>query len=312
MGREEMSPVGPASFSGVLRAALKERGMSLRAVHSLLADRGSPVSVTTLSSWGTGTRHPEGPRSVAAVEELERLLLLPPGTLVDLLRASKRPGQVGRLGAAFAEDRERVFDEITTDLGADPQTALREIWASVVATVNAAGGVATYRCRSLLQATTGSVRSIPIIVVLPDGVEDLPVIRAVGGGSVGRSLTHASRTMMGARFDLEYELNAPESTMVEFEIRFSDAFPADREVGYGTKRRARELSIWVQFEQGAAPEWVREFEDSSEGFVEAEPRPIAGKSVHARRANWGPGYFGLRWGAGAPDGGVPVPPGELE
>lgn len=311
MAREEKSFVEPASFHEVLRAALAKRGMSLRTVHSLLADRGNPISVTTLSSWSTGSRHPEGSRSVAAVEELERLLLLPPRALVDLLRASKRPGQVGRLGAAFTDDREGLFDELTADLGADPQEALREIWASVVATVNTAGVVATYRCRSLLQATTGSVNSIPIIILLPEGVEALPVVRAVGGGSIGRNLTHASRTMMGARFDLESTLNAPETTMVEFEIRFPGAFPADREVGYGTKRRARELSIWVHFEQGAVPEWVREFEDSSEGLIEAEPRSMMGRSVHARRANWGPGYFGLRWGTWAPGGDGLVQTGEL-
>jgi hypothetical protein len=93
--------------------------------------------VTTLSYWRSGARHPEGSRSAAAVEELERLLLLPPRSLTARIGPSKRPGQTGRLGAAFADDREQLVHEVIAELATDPQEALREIWASVVANASA-------------------------------------------------------------------------------------------------------------------------------------------------------------------------------
>jgi hypothetical protein len=76
-----------------------------------------------------------------------------------------------------------------------------------------------------LQATTGVVRSIPIVIPLPDDADHLPVVNAVGGGSIGVTFVHPSRRMIGVRFDLQASVKTPETAMVEFEVAYPALVP---------------------------------------------------------------------------------------
>src|SRR5690606_34148545 len=86
---------GAASFAEALSAAIRVRGLTLSRLHDRLVARGNPVSMATLSYWRSGARHPEGAQSLAAVTDLEELLDLDRGTLVDRLRPTLRTGPLG-------------------------------------------------------------------------------------------------------------------------------------------------------------------------------------------------------------------------
>ncbi len=65
-----------------LREALEERGLSLQRLRAHLALRGVDVSVATLSYWVNGRSRPTRGKSLVVLRHLERILEVPPGTLL--------------------------------------------------------------------------------------------------------------------------------------------------------------------------------------------------------------------------------------
>ncbi|GAA0360540.1 hypothetical protein NE235_21505 [Actinoallomurus spadix] len=86
---------GVTEFSGALRTAIQNSGLTLESLRTRLRQRGIRVSAATLSYWQGGRSRPQRPDSIAAVGVLEQILELPAGTLTDLLRPRRRRGQAG-------------------------------------------------------------------------------------------------------------------------------------------------------------------------------------------------------------------------
>ena len=63
---------GEDDFAGVLREAVRERGLSLERLRSELSGHGVRVSVATLSYWQTGRSRPERATSLAAIGRSSR------------------------------------------------------------------------------------------------------------------------------------------------------------------------------------------------------------------------------------------------
>ncbi len=72
-------------FHLALRAAIRERGLTLERLRAHLARRGISVGLSSLSNWQTGHARPETAGSLRAVRALEEILDLPPRSLVRLL-----------------------------------------------------------------------------------------------------------------------------------------------------------------------------------------------------------------------------------
>ena len=72
-------------FDVALRRAVAARGLTLDRLAERLATAGTPVSVSTLSNWQRGRTIPATPSSRRAVNELERILGLPPDALAATL-----------------------------------------------------------------------------------------------------------------------------------------------------------------------------------------------------------------------------------
>lgn len=68
-------------FSDILRAA----GMPITRLSAELARRGTPVSAASLSYWRNGVAVPARPTSLAALEQIEDFLGLPPRMLFEAL-----------------------------------------------------------------------------------------------------------------------------------------------------------------------------------------------------------------------------------
>jgi hypothetical protein len=79
-------------FHTALRAAVRERGLTLDRLRAHLARRGIPVGLSSLSDWQHGRRRPRSAGSLRAVRALEDILGLPQRSLIGLLGEPARPG----------------------------------------------------------------------------------------------------------------------------------------------------------------------------------------------------------------------------
>ncbi|MBV8933447.1 MAG: hypothetical protein JOZ47_06090 [Kutzneria sp.] len=72
-------------FHQALHDAIVARGLSLARLGALLDATGTHIGQSTLSYWQRGLRRPDMPKSSGAVLALERVLELPPRSLINLL-----------------------------------------------------------------------------------------------------------------------------------------------------------------------------------------------------------------------------------
>ena len=292
-----MSPREEADFAHLFRRAVETQGVSLSQLHRRLDAQAVPVSLATLSYWRSGARRPEGKQSRAVVHALEEILGLSPGVLVDALGPSRRPGRSPAPGTVFADEHERWIAETLAALDADPPDLVREVSSTTVATVGPDGALRGFRTRSLQQATTSkAVRALPMVVPVDTEAPSRPRILAVRGATVAFEFTHPSNAMIGARIELEAELRAPETTIIECGLDIPHDYPPQYAVAHGTLRRARELAIWVQFDSASVPAWVQETEENGDGEREHPRRPVRGTTAHAVRHGFGPGWLSIEWG----------------
>ena len=75
-GLDSLLLTGP--FHTALRAAIRERGLTLDRLRWHLAQRGIRIGLSTLSLWQHGHSRPERDSSLKAVRALEDVLGLPP------------------------------------------------------------------------------------------------------------------------------------------------------------------------------------------------------------------------------------------
>ncbi len=83
-------------FACLLRTAIAASDLTLRDLRDRLAARGAPVSLSSLSTWQSGTSRPERRTSLRVIAQLEEELGLPTGRLRDALgprSARTRPGR---------------------------------------------------------------------------------------------------------------------------------------------------------------------------------------------------------------------------
>ncbi|QKW10556.1 helix-turn-helix transcriptional regulator [Streptomyces sp. NA04227] len=103
-----MTPAPALTFASALREALRRRGLPLQRVCDRLAACGISVSPATLSHWQRGRSFPERPQSLRAVRELENILAVAPGSLVNLLQP-QRPRGRSRTAVQDLSVSRRVF-----------------------------------------------------------------------------------------------------------------------------------------------------------------------------------------------------------
>ncbi|WP_214110523.1 hypothetical protein [Acrocarpospora catenulata] len=103
-------------FERALRAAIAARGLSLERLHVRLAERGTHVSLASLSNWQRGRSRPERSSSLAAVGELEIILGLPTHSLVTLLGPRRPRGRwLGDDPSAQREELRGIVESLADD-----------------------------------------------------------------------------------------------------------------------------------------------------------------------------------------------------
>lgn len=285
---------GTDGFSAVLREAIAARAVSLVWLRDRLAALGSPVSLTTLSYWRTGRRHPEGPASLAAVSAIEELLRVPHGQLLASIPPSRRTGPMPAPEIPIDDGAIRAATEETLEaLGAAPATALRDVSSQVVADVDEHGRIVRRANRVLAQSTSGTITELPWIEVAPAPTTSLPRVSRVMGARVVRNHRHPGGQVNGFVFELERAVTAPDTTLLEFVTELDADYPHESEIAHFVTRPARETLLWVRFHPDHLPAWCEE------QAGEEEPRRLdlgTGRTAYTTRSGFGPGVLSLRWG----------------
>lgn len=296
---EAIGTPSPSAFSSALRDAIAARRVSLAWLAERLRADGNPVSKATLSYWRSGSRNPEGPQSLSAVEAIEDLLGLNTGTLMKLIGPSHRTGPYGTTRFPLSDaEMEVAVIEVFEALGSVRFDPSRDVTTHSVADVDAHGNLLRRSTRTLLQSTSGVITHVPYVEMTPGIVTPAPTFRALGGGSVVQAFSHASGEVHGALFELERPISSAQTTVLEWELELPSDYPPLRETGHGVSRQARELLLWTRFHPDALPDWIDEVTDTPDGTT-VEPRSLDGaRSIHQIRRRWGPGMLSLRWGYG--------------
>lgn len=299
MTEDQIARAEAMSFADALSLAIRERGTTLARLHARLADRGNRVSMATLSYWRSGARRPEGAQSLAAIADLEELLSLDQGALLDRLGPTLRTGPLGSTAFPFDEELiEQHVRETFLAMGAVYPDPTRELTTHAVTDVGADGHVLRRTTRLLVQATSGTMSAIPFVELTPGIRTPPPQFEAVGGGRITRRHSHPSGEVHGFLFETECAITAPGSTMIEWAVVYPPGTPATDGTGHGVAFRSRELLVWTRFHPAAVPDWCEEVEETPEGEV-VTPRTLDGaQSLHAIRRGFGPGALGIRWGYG--------------
>ncbi|MBW1640112.1 hypothetical protein G3H63_13675 [Microbacterium resistens] len=294
------APPADTAFSRELRRAIAAHGISLARLRDQLRARGNPVSVTTLSYWRSGSRRPEGPQSLAAVDELERILGLVHGSLRELIGPTHRTGPIGGLAHPLAErNLEDATAEVMTALGMGNAPIVRDVSTHVVTEVGDHGDVLRRSMRSLIQSTTGILTAFPYVELSPGMPIEPPVFRAVAGARVGHRVSHPDGEVHGVVFELDRPIGPAETALIEWELSYPPDRPSGiRETGHGVARQSRDVLLWTRFHPDAVPDWLEEHEETPESTTR---RPIAlttGTAIHQVRRRFGPGLLALSWGFG--------------
>ncbi|HEU4425090.1 MAG TPA: hypothetical protein VFR67_21380 [Pilimelia sp.] len=189
-------------FHVALRAAIRDRGLTLDRLRWHLARRGISVALSSLSNWQHGHSRPEHPNSVRAVGALEDILRLPPTSLVRLLMTgdplaeaaadrgvARRRAGLDEAGGALAElldalpgSRECQFDVLSRQdkVSVDTDRRGSQIWSRTVVRARSDGvdryvlryfgcrngDMAQVRLHSLENCRLGRVRRHPSAPVL--------------------------------------------------------------------------------------------------------------------------------------------------
>jgi hypothetical protein len=298
MGKDGSSHAGD-EFAGAFRDAVNARRVTLSWLQARLRARGNRVSLATLSYWRSGARRPEGAQSLAALVDIEELLGLEPGALTRLIGSSHRTGPLGpNLFPLKQHAIERAVKDAFTALGAAYPDTSRELTTHSVTDVDAAGNVRATQTRSIVQSTIGTVTAIPFLELTPGVRTPAPVFRADFGGRMRATYSHPDGEVHGMLLELDAPLTAPQTTVIEWSVRYPPDYPAARETGHAVARQCRELLIWTRFHPDALPDWLEERVDTPHGITVAPISLHGGTSVHQVRRAFGPGALVLRWGFG--------------
>lgn len=286
-------------FAAALRAAIVARGVTLAWLRERLNSSGNPVSAATLSYWRSGARRPEGPHSIAAVEEIEALLRLEPGALLSLIGPTQRVGPMGNVQYPLMHARlEQLTTETFAGLGAPAIDAARDVSTTAVTEVGADGFVISRTTRTLVQSTSGTITNVPYVDMTPGVSTPAPLFSMAGGGHISRRYSHPSGEVHGALMELERPLGPAQTTMIEWKLEYPPDYPGTRETGHGLARRCRELVLWTKFHPDALPSWIEEVVETPDGTIVTPLFLDGATALHQVRQGWGPGMLVLRWGYG--------------
>jgi len=287
--------MGELGFPGAFADALARRGVSLAWLHDRLVERGHRVSPAALSYWRSGRSQPERDTSREALVQIEQLLRVEPGFLVDRLGPARPPGP--RPGEKRARE---LFAEAPGMRQALHELGFEGLYDELVENVrhitvdlDADGRATEIEMRAVMVARRDGARRTPVLVTLDERGE-VPVFVPGAGCSPGRTCLDPAGGVFGVELVLDRELRKDEAA--PYELRIELPSPSyDRFFDHYCARRLAELLLWVRFDPDRLPARVERY-SRIDGVEEAEVVDLGGGTgAHALARGFGPGLLGVRW-----------------
>ncbi|MBO2458297.1 hypothetical protein [Actinomadura violacea] len=289
------------SFDSVLRTAVQARGLGLERLHARLAERGIQVSVASLSNWQRGRCRPERSRSLSAVQALEEILELAPGSLTALLGPRRPRGRWAHNvpGALSYRDVSQVHasvDRLLDQIRNPVDGQLR--WLSCDETVRVGAGrdERSVRTRVVFQARTDGVDRH--VAVHYCEKEMLPDIRRASHCRLGQVRTDPEAGVTAAELLFEHPLRRGETYMVDYEFGYSRGGPEATFYQRWFRHPMHMYLLHVHFEPDALPaRCLRVWQPNTvtPPADVAELRLSGWRAVHVAEMEVRPGVHGIRW-----------------
>ena len=284
------------SFPDALRTAVRRSGRSLESLRRRLEERGSSVSIATLSYWQSGRSQPQRSASLEAVAHLEEILGVPRGHLVSRLGPPRRPGPTrGLPTAAPLPDEIPLGQRALEELGFGVHHELVDVTVHDTIDVDARGVQRVRTIRNVVRATRDGAQRIPALLSVSKPTGAVAEFEAVSGCRIGRRVTHAREGVFAAEILLERPLRIDATGAAEHRVTLpADAAPDDA-VEYFLLHRVTELMVWVRFDPDRLPVSVETY-TVIDGRTASSLVDLAGStSVQHVVHRVGPGRVGIRW-----------------
>lgn len=290
---------GQPTFAAVLSKAVQARGLSLDRIRARLEMAGVPVSNATLSYWQSGRSMPTRARSLRTLVELESILELEPGSLIELIRSAD--GRIRHQLFAWQSvlPGASVAEQIISDLGIDSTGLVSRIGLHDTATIGADRTESTQLTRQVLRAERSGVRSWPVVIQQDTADQVTPEIEAVFGCRVGRVVLVLERQLLVAEMILPRPLQRGELAVTERLITWAPTATPSFRLAKACPEPLREIAIGVQFHPRALPTSVASFSSASIDDAPSPgdeiPVPLNEGQAQVVRHDVPPGIYGLRW-----------------
>lgn len=294
-----MNDVDDPVFARRLRAAIAARRMGLERIRDRLRERGTPVSLATLSYWQSGRSVPSRAASIAALAQLEDILRVPAQTLLGLLGSPPaRPSEARRaprpeeLWPAY-----RPVDQELTRLSDRSRGRLTGLMTIDRIFVGADASAHRHVMHQVLRAETDDVDRMIYIRGIDDGAGQplIPIVTAHRGCTLGRSRANPATGVFLAELLFGRTLSRGQTADIEFEITFDVSGEPETAFARRFITQVHTALLEVRFAPGAEPATCEQH-SILDGTEQRHPLTLdAENGVHALVTNFGPGELGLRW-----------------
>lgn len=286
-------------FAESLREAIARRGLSLERIRQQMAERGSRVSVATLSYWQSGRSKPERSASLAAIGHLEEILEVSRGHLASHI--VPRRGQTVSLGTSeWGEEGPAAslppyllsVQRLAASMGIAYPAPVTFISMHDRAQVDANGSDAGRTVRSVIVAEQAGVDRLCVPCV-GDGDTESFEVEGVTNCRVVRQERFDDGVGVLAELVLERPLHRGESMLIEHRsttVRSSPMVRLTRVLG----QSVRELVVEVRFPPEAVPvaaQCVIDHDGVPRG-VSIDP---SGGDLHVLTLDAVPGEYRIDW-----------------
>ena len=289
------------TFAQVLSKAVQARGLSLDRIRARLEVAGVPVSNATLSYWQSGRSLPSRARSLRTLVELESILDLELGTLIELIRSADGRTKHQLFPWQTVIPGESVAERIINELGIDVAGRISRVAIHDTVTVGENRAEQTQLTRLVLRAERSGTQSWPV-VLQQDAADQAvtPEVEAVFGCRVGRVVEVPERQLTVCEMLLPRPLQRGELISTEYLVTWAPTDEPSFRLVRACPEPLREIVLGVQFHPKALPSLVTTFaRHSLEHSVEHEPpsHPVMMDEAQAQvvKLDVQPGVYGLHW-----------------
>jgi transcriptional regulator with XRE-family HTH domain len=286
-------------FSVVLSRAVRERGLSLDRIRARLEAAGVPVSNATLSYWQSGRSLPTRARSLRTLVELETILQLEPGTLIELIRTADGRTRHQLFSWQSVVPSGVIAEQIIGEMGMEVAGRISRVTVHDTLTMDADRCETLWLSRQVLRAERSGVQTFPVVVQGEESAEPgSPEIEPVFGCAVGRLVDVPERQLTVAEMLLPRPLQRGELVLTEYLVTMKPA--PSLLMTRSCFEPVREVALAVQFHPAALPVEVFSFTQTSLNDPQAPETDVRAVPVHecqvqTVRLDAAPGVYGLRW-----------------